>query len=289
MSSCTHKHGEHFNPQAYDIVDYLDGKMPVFAEFVVPGASHGEMERATEAWKSAREQWLNEWKSYFPAGVQRHCHHCGQQIRYVAVAQHTGGEFVAFGVVCAERIGMNPDQYRVKHIKDVAARRNNTRRLGSRFGSFMVEHPELDEAFTWHQENGQPNDFINDIYLRAVKYAKLSEKQIAAVIKAVERDRTRAERLAAMKAKDADLDDLEGGRREFHAEVLSIKEAYSDFGPVTKLLLKLDTGNKIYGNCPQALRDTLKRGQIVKLKATIKVSDKDSKFGFFSRAIDLTG
>jgi hypothetical protein len=72
------------------------------------------------------------------------------------------------------------------------------------------------------------------------------------------------------------------GRTTVQGKVLSVKPADSPYGPVVKLLLQHADGWKAYGNAPAALRE-VKAGDEVAFEAALKASDRDDKFGFFSR------
>ena len=71
-------------------------------------------------------------------------------------------------------------------------------------------------------------------------------------------------------------------RTKVTGKVLSAKPADGPYGPVVKLLVQHPTGWKAYGNAPRALLNT-KRGDEVEFEAALKASDRDAKFGFWSR------
>jgi hypothetical protein len=57
--------------------------------------------------------------------------------------------------------------------------------------------------------------------------------------------------------------------------------AVYSFGTVTKMLVRHETGYKVWGTMPSEL--CAKRGDVVSFTARIERSEKDETFGFFSR------
>jgi hypothetical protein len=127
-------------------------------------------------------------------------------------------------------------------------------------------------------------------YIRAI-YQPVAEKQEA------DRAKARAER----DAQRADLPAFEG-RVTIIGTVLSTKCVDSQFGTTIKMLVEHETGWKVWGTIPAALgcvnqttvdqdgnklgwtQVALSRGDIVQFDARVQKSDRDPKFGFFSRA-----
>jgi hypothetical protein len=118
--------------------------------------------------------------------------------------------------------------------------------------------------------------FASDTRVRACNYT-LSEKQIALVASIVERV---AERKAKAAAEAETLVDAPEGRLEIAGEILSVKEYDSDFGRVTKILIKCG-GYKAFGTAPAAVVADVERGDHISLTATLK--PKERGFATFSR------
>ncbi len=134
---------------------------------------------------------------------------------------------------------------------------------------------------------GQFDGFVLDIYHKSHRYT-LSEKQLAAVTKAVEQKDGYLARKAgweAQKAEDrANAKPLPSGRVEITGTVLSIKTYTSQYGyheaSCLKALLQCD-GYKLFGTLPAAIAESAKVGDLVKVTATVK--EKEPGFGTYSR------
>ena len=143
---------------------------------------------------------------------------------------------------------------------------------------------------------GRLNSFTFDIHRKLHQYGNLSERQVAAVLRGAERDAEYAarRRAEAIELKDAPV--LVAGRRPIVGEVLSLRWKHNPYGGAFKMLVREATGNKLYGTVPAALVSTddenaLQQalvGTTVHLTGTVKVSDDDQHFGFFSRPQALT-
>lgn len=162
--------------------------------------------------------------------------------------------------------------------------------------AFHAANPIMEE-FGPHMEEYGENDFLRDLLRKCVQYGSLSEKQLAAARKAMDRTMLfRAERAAEA----ATAADVPTGRIEVTGEVMSIKD--KGWGP--KMIVKHADGWKVWGSVPTSLTSyvpgqmnisnpngmeagtqvtTVQVGDTVKFTATITASDEDPKFGFFKR------
>lgn len=125
--------------------------------------------------------------------------------------------------------------------------------------------------------------FVLDVYAKSHRYT-LSERQLAAVAKAVEGKDAYLERRAGWAAKKAEeqkhAKPVPSGRVEITGTVLSIKDYESDYGTTTKALIQCD-GYKLFGTVPAAIVADAKVGDVVRLTATVK--EKEPGFGTYSR------
>jgi len=139
---------------------------------------------------------------------------------------------------------------------------------------------------------------IRDIVVKLVKYGSISDKQINFLRTLLDRAKIQpqldAERAAKKAAEAASAADCPIGRVDIEGTVLSIKLQNSyQFGPSIKILVKHDTGYKVWGSL-MAMHDAAagaagtyeppaEVGDYIAFRATVQPSDKDPKFGFFSR------
>jgi hypothetical protein len=92
--------------------------------------------------------------------------------------------------------------------------------------------------------------------------------------------------------------EIEEGRRTMEGKVLTVRQQESHWGTTTKMLVKLTTGEKLWGSVPRTVKtldgadfdtydydsDTYPlKGCRIRFVATVEVSKDDRYFGFFKR------
>lgn len=146
-----------------------------------------------------------------------------------------------------------------------------------RLGGYYAEGEEFDKD----------EMFVHSLAWKLEKYGSLSEKQVAAIQRGLDRAKARQAEAEALKTADP----LAEGRYEIEGEVVSIKSGSTDYGSWTKMLVKLADGNKVFGSIPDALWSIpdgpgtrmVGRGDRVTFTARVERSGDDEHFGFFSR------
>lgn len=201
------------------------------------------------------------------------CDHCGTLFGMGFVFEHDSGDVIVVGHKCAETFWSGATKLE-RVWRDMQARVLG----GKKALAFCEGHPEgarLKAAFA-----DAVDPAVVDIRKALVKYGNLSEKQVALVL--FRSDPVAVAAAAAKKAAEAAAAaDVEEGRLDLKGEVVSVKEFVNEFGDQRKLLLKLESGAKVYGNLPAGIWRAQK-GAVVAFKATVKRSPNDPKFGFFS-------
>lgn len=272
-----------FIPEDYAAIDYMDNRGPDPVEFF----GFGPVQGASEAFKAAREEFTQQCAEHFGwrreadgiANIPRTCDHCGAHIRYVVVAYHApSGTNIAMGTTCAERLDMSLDEHRIKNLKEVAARRNATIKQGGRYQGFLSLNPEFKTALDKMHAEKLGNNFLWDIAEKAFQYGDLSERQISAFIKAVDREIDRK----LEREKDAEsAAPAVPGRHEIVGAVMALKVQDSDYGTTLKMLVKQADGAKYWGTVPSAISP--EKGDTVSLIGTCEVSHDDPSFAFYKR------
>ena len=171
------------------------------------------------------------------------------------------------------------------------------RRDRDKYGHVTVEERETPTdddraqaalALAWGQEQ-HGNDYLDNVQAVAAKRT-WRRKDVgigASVFTAWQRaEDKRAER----EQRDADEPQPEGpleeGRRPVQGTVLSRQLRETDFGSTWKLLLRLDTGHKLWVTEPSSI--CTDRGDTVQLTCRIERSRDDEHFGFGSRPSKAT-
>jgi hypothetical protein len=124
---------------------------------------------------------------------------------------------------------------------------------------------------------------IRDIISKLVRYGSISDKQVEFLRKLLGQIATREERARQRAAEEAAAlpipAELVGNRSTITGLVLATRKVETNFGIVTKMLLKTDAGWKCWGSNTYGLV----RGDRVQLDARLERSRDNDKFGFFSR------
>lgn len=124
---------------------------------------------------------------------------------------------------------------------------------------------------TTYPERHARNRFAHDVVEKYKRYGRLSEAQIVALVKSLQRDKVYAD----MKASPTDAKGPQG-RVTVTGEVLSVKEKVTSYGPKLKMLVRLPDGAKVYASVPRGLTAT--PGTTVTFTATFTRSATDPSF-----------
>jgi hypothetical protein len=144
----------------------------------------------------------------------------------------------------------------------------------------------LERAWELHVSelpDNPPLKILRDIIGKLIQYGSLSEAQIAFLRKLVDDVTHHDERMAARAAERAAAKDCPEGRIEIEGEVLKLATAANDFGDRYVMTVKHADGWLVWGTVPSNIAENVQRGDRVEFTATVKRSDRDSKFGFFKR------
>ena len=125
-------------------------------------------------------------------------------------------------------------------------------------------------------------EIVQDLVEQLIKRGELSEKQIAFLGRLLDQYANRHQAAAQRQAEHDQAKDAPSGRLNVAGRVLSVKPECTDFGDVWKVLVQTQDGWKCYGTLPSQIREA-QAGDWITFKATLTVSQKDSKFAFFSR------
>jgi len=204
------------------------------------------------------------------------CDCCGHSLKYSCLVQHTPTQQVFFiGRDCARTI----ESLRALDTKIEKASVSLLQRAqcNAREASFYAANPTDGHAMMAWAKSGI-NRTAEDIAGKLRSYG-LSEKQVSFLRSLWQRDV--ANRSVATGVAPT-------GRQTISGTVLSAKvvtvPGFSRYAPqqtITKVLVDLGNGAKVYGNAPSA--ETVNQGDKVKFTATFEPSEKDNLFGFWKR------
>jgi hypothetical protein len=224
------------------------------------------------------------------------CDHCGATIRYRAVMRHKPtGQVIEVGEQCLEnRFSVATAEFRVMKKNAEEAR------AGQRIRKAVAEWVEKNPDMAWLASEESVNErvaadnwFVRDISRKFRTYGEVSERQVEAVKKSVQRDAEFAERKRQRDAERAREDaerphaPVPTGRVEVTGVVFTVREPDPNAQfPAWKMLVQDHRGFRVWGTVPSSLfRYGVgpRRGDEVSFTATVEASRDDPEFGFYSR------
>ncbi len=210
--------------------------------------------------------------------IGNQCAHCGAHIRYGALLTYAKDlTLLVVGEDCLNNRFESDLTANEFHALREAGRLNRTRlTTAERVAAIYTANPKLVEA------RDSENGFVKDVIGKLEQNGELSERQIAAVIKAVQRDADWAVKKAADEKAMESAKDAPTGRVEVTGEVLSVKWRDSAFGGDFKMTVKTTDGWKLWVTRPRALSE-VERGDTVSMMVTVTPSNDDPKFAFGKR------
>lgn len=215
------------------------------------------------------------------------CHICGAAAIYTALFHHKPtNSYVRTGMDCAEKLEWDSG---AGEAFRAACQDAMQRRAGKAKAQTILTKEGLSVAYDIYDgrqraDAGKEENIITDIVGKLVQYGNLSDAQINFVRKlctAIERrDETKATREAEhAAAKPLPVSDK---RVNIKGKVISIRKADPLNGLMYfKMLVQHEDGWKVWGSIPNSITPNV--GDMVEFSAAVKASDKDNKFGFFSR------
>jgi hypothetical protein len=228
-------------------------------------------------------------KNWFDRIGSGRCDHCGNHLRYGVIFYHApSDELVKVGLTCAHTLALtslseksfreNLEYRRIRKIEE-AWRAANTDNEKVAVALADYHEMQMQGVERW-------DEFYSSLHSKLRRYGSLSENQVNALLRSIERKAEWAAKKAAEVAAMADAPALAEGRYDIEGEVVSTKWQDSDYGETLKMLVKMDDGNKVWGTVPSAL--DIEKGDRVAFSATVKKSNDDEHFGYFSRPTKAT-
>lgn len=144
--------------------------------------------------------------------------------------------------------------------------------------AFLSVQPILAAAISAaDSERVAQNGFAADVLQKLVKYGSLSDRQVDALLKALQR---------ASQPDEAKVPAVTGKGLSIRGEVVSVKWHDNNFGGGYKMTVKIATAVGVYllwGSVPSGMGVNDLKGQQVVFTADVEQSDRDASFAFFKR------
>lgn len=215
------------------------------------------------------------------------CHVCGAHCVYEAIFFHVPtNTYIKTGLDCAEKMwSLDSSAFRrnVKNARENQAGKKKALAILQDAGhgkAFEIYAECMADAVELKNEESTVAEMVGNL----VRYGNISDKALNYIGILLERIEKRPEIEAQRAAEHAAAKEIPATdkRMSITGEVLSVKDVETDFGIVTKILVRHEDGWKVYGNAPSSAYN-LERGHKVTFMGRVQVSNDDTKFGFFKR------
>ena len=272
-----------FNPGEYEHVrSFYQGNSDE-----ARGVYQYEAQRERE-WLAAhgRDEGLPEFEgNHYEKGT---CDHCGARFDYGETVAHMPTmTYIHVGHICASEtfeLDNRADLLRrdaaraIARANELAKQREAAEKFAATDrGSIVVAHLRKND---W-------NKFYADLLAKLERFGALTDGQMAAVERNIDKDNQRATEREARVVREAAMDKnpCPTGRGTITGEVISRKWKDTPFGDQLKMLVLDDRGFKVWGSVPGRLSgdDGVQRGDRITFVAEVTQSDDDELFGFFKR------
>jgi hypothetical protein len=210
------------------------------------------------------------------------CDHCGVHIKYGMLFEHTNGNIIVVGEICADETMEVPTRalLEIKRERERLAGGREAAKRAEEVLAWIEEDPTRIGVVGWMLDRPE-NGFYADLLRKMRKYGPLSAGQEAAVRKGPEREAAAAKRAAEEAAAPVADVPVSDKRFTITGEVLSTKWVETDFGSTLKMLVRSVEGFKVWGSVPSNL--DVERGDHIRFDAKVERSHDDPTFGFFKR------
>ena len=276
----------HYTPKGGDIIDFA------------------ALKYEREVFRKHMEETGGRYSSHDHGG---NCHVCGAWFIDHAIYYHRStNSYLNIGFDCADKLSIGD----ARAFRDWRTARKGAYELksGKLKAQAILEEHELDRA--WELFSTLASDFddnsenwkalfdglsgsllsrtqdnvhtLFDIVRRLIKYGNISEKQTEFLWTLIQRIDNAKETQAERDAEKASAKDAPEGRIDFEGTLVSKKYVEGYYGVQLKGTVKTTDGWCVYLTIP-AVAENYEVGDDISLRATLTVSDDDSKFAFGKR------
>lgn len=268
-----------FNPENYEFVTCFD-----------LDTQYGD--------RKAQLQVINSYidKGYRFADAGNGCGHCGKMIRYAALMLHTPTmEMLYVGEQCLINRFESMTKAQFHALREQAKLNKDRASKKERRATFIAEHPEIQTLLDYVDSKSTGKDsfgffgsgFLLSLYDQFQHNAELSEKQLAAIAPAIEREIRNEQIAAEREAQHASLVSAgiraPQGKVQVTGKILGFKTQESEFyGETLKMIVESVEGWKVYVTAPAGSANA-NVGDTVTFSATLTPSQDDVLFAYGKR------
>lgn len=213
------------------------------------------------------------------------CHICGSvNAIYTAVFFHSkSNSYVKTGLDCAAKLeceGIEAFRRNVSSALEAKAGKRKAQAVLEKAG-----HGAAWAIYVATGDKGRDESTVTDIVGKLVHYGNISEKQMAFIGRLLTNieNRPAIEAQRAAETEAAAPVPVSGKRMTVRGTVVAVRIQDCDGFFSRKMLVQHADGWKVWGSIPSSLNSDDLKGATIQFDAAVQASDKDTKFGFFSR------
>lgn len=217
------------------------------------------------------------------------CGHCGARIRYAALLTHEASrELIYVGEICLGSRLESLTKVEFQALREFARLNRERSSRRERIAALCEANPGLAEV-TYAPVCPWVGGFVADVAGRLQRDGVLSDRQVAAVIAAFQRDAAREEaRLEREAARCSTAVPAPSGRVEVVGAVYATRVTYGAWGRQEKFGVRHADGWRVWCTIPSDLADVVAdvaelRSREVAFTATLVPKVEDPTFAFGSR------
>lgn len=227
------------------------------------------------------------------------CHICGAWAATLAYFHHyPSNQYIVTGEICCNKLdGGHAGTF--KAIRDEATALLEAKAgkmkakgilgeagLGACYDIYECAYEDLPKERDGYAKYEERT--IRDIVEKLVKYGSISDKQesfLRSLLGKIEKRDELAKQREEEAANAAPVPVTED-RIKVEGKIISTRwdSGFGYYDPdVLKILVKHESGYKLWGSCPRAVADDAEKGDSIEFMAKVEPSKDDEKFGFFKR------
>lgn len=213
------------------------------------------------------------------------CSHCGQKINYYAVLKHLPTHtLIHVGETCLDnRFGRATAEF--QKLRKQAQLDREAQRIKKLRETWVAAHTEL---YDFLNANHDGDNFYSGLWRFLQRNGELTERQVEALAKSIQRDQERKSKQEEEMANDPDPAPVIEGKIEITGKIIGLGSKEYGYGESRLVMTVLDDrGFKVWGTKPSALYGT-ERGDRVRFIATVEAARDSENFGFFKRPSKAT-
>ena len=219
------------------------------------------------------------------AGGGSNCGHCGTHIRYGALmVREDVKEMIWVGETCLDaRFSLNQADF--QYLRETSRLNRDRMTRAEKKAMFLADNKNATMLMEYEASVDAIPTFLASLAMQLDRNGFLSEKQLAMIPSAIQKDKEASARLIERETQKQELLNsgvqAPEGKVTVEGEIVGFKVTENDYGTVCKMIVKVEAGWAVYVTQPANLE--VEKGDRVRFIATLTQSPTDPLFAFGKR------